>query len=408
MVQEPVPSNAGSELLAQQPIVEVERDGVHYTLLGTAHVSRASVDAVDELLRERDFDAVAVELCESRFSAVQDPERLQQLDLFRALRDGKAGFIAANLALSAYQRRIAEQFGIEPGAEMKAAIDGAQVRNQSLWRIDRDVGLTLRRAYRAVGFWDRMGIVGGLMTSLVVSDKVSEEDIEKLKQGDMLESTFNEFARQSQPLYHALIAERDAYMAASLREHAAREPDTRRVLAVVGAGHLQGLEQALRSETRAPTEITRELVTVKPSIWPRLMPWILLVFVLGGFALGYMKGADIGTDLVVLWVVMTGSLAAVGALIAGAHPLSALSGLFAAPITALHPALAAGMVTAGVELWLRKPTVADFGALREDLRRWRGWWHNRVARTLLVFIFTNFGTMAGVYIAGFKIFTTLL
>src|SRR5690606_33295794 len=130
------------------------------------------------------------------------------------------------------------------------------------------------------------------------------------------------------------------------------------------------------------TEVTRELETIKPSIWPKLMPWILLVFVLGGFALGYMKGADIGTDLVLLWVLMTGSLAAVGALCAGAHPLSALSGLFAAPITALHPALAAGMVTAGVEIWLRKPTVSDFGALREDLRRWRGWWHNRVARTL--------------------------
>lgn len=388
-----------------QPLIELEAGGVHYTLLGTAHVSRKSAEAVRDIIAEREFDAVAVELDPHRHKALMEPQAWREVDLFQILREGKAGVLAANLALGAYQRRLAEQFGIEPGAELKAACVGAMDRQRRVWLIDRDVGLTLRRAYAAVGFWDKMSIVGGLIASSVSSDEISEQEIEKLKQGDILESTFDEFARTSGPLHGALIAERDRYMAARLRQEA--RPGER-VLAVVGAGHLAGLERALRDAALEPLAVLSELrKPPPPSPWPKLIGYLVIAILLGGFAYAFSQGVDVGRDLLSFYVLATGGLAALGALAAGGHPLSALAGFLSAPLTVLHPALASGMFSAGTEVWLRKPRVSDFEALRDDLTQWTGWWRNRVARTLLVFFLTNLATGIGVYLTGFELFRRL-
>jgi pheromone shutdown-related protein TraB len=278
-------------------------------------------------------------------------------------------------------------------------------RQRRLWLIDRDVGLTLRRAYAAVGFWDKMSIVGGLIASSVSSDEISEQEIEKLKQGDILESTFDEFARTSGPLHGALIAERDRYMASRLRQEARRGE---RVLAVVGAGHLAGLERALRDPALEPVSTLQALRTPPPpSLWPKLIGYLVIAVLLGGFAYAFSQGVDVGRDLLSFYVLATGGLAALGALLAGGHPLSALAAFLSAPLTVLHPALASGMFSAGAEVWLRKPRVSDFEALRDDLTQWTGWWRNRVARTLLVFFLTNLATGIGVYLTGFELFRRL-
>ncbi|HNR92645.1 MAG TPA: TraB/GumN family protein, partial [Dokdonella sp.] len=210
----------GSDLLAEQPISRVVRDGIEYVLLGTAHVSRASAEAVHAILAREPFDAVAIELCEPRYKTMRDPEAFRNLDLFQVIRQRKVGLVATSLALSAFQRRLAEQFGIEPGAEMKAAIDGAETRDLPVWLIDREVSVTLRRAIRRIGFFERMTVIAGLAGNLLSRDEVEEDEIEKLKQGDVLGSMFNEFAKESPPLYEAMIAERDRYMTARLREEA--------------------------------------------------------------------------------------------------------------------------------------------------------------------------------------------
>ena len=178
-----------------QPLAVVERDGVRYTLLGTAHVSQQSVDAVNALLdpANRRFDAVAVELCEGRFQALSNPQDLQQMDLLRIIREEKIPMVAANLALSGYQRRLAEQLGVEPGAEQKAAIAGADALGLPVWRIDREVGLTLRRCYASVSWWRKFGIIGGLLGSLFDDEDIEQDEIERLKQGDMDQvTTFSE------------------------------------------------------------------------------------------------------------------------------------------------------------------------------------------------------------------------
>lgn len=404
------PVESVPDALAGQPVEIVERDGVRYTLLGTAHVSKASVAAVEAMIARGGFDAVAVELCDSRFQAMAAPERLQQMDLLRVLKEGKAGMVAAQLLLASYQSRLAEQLGVEPGAEMKAAIAGADARGLPVWLVDRDVGLTVGRAYRAVGFWQRMGLVGGLLGSLLSKEEIDAAEIEKLKQGDMLDSAFREFARQSAPLYEALIAERDRYMAARLRQFAIDTPNLREVLVVIGAGHLQGLSEALRQQREAPTALLAELTRPPPPRrWPRWLGYGLIAFVLGGFAWAFARGGgDLGFELVVVWILATGLLGAIGCAIAGGHPASIAAAFAASPLTPLHPALASGMVSAGVELYLRKPTVSDFSALRHDLNHWRGWWRNGVARILLNFFLTNLGTALGVYLAGAQMIKALI
>lgn len=391
---------------AEQPTVEIVRDGVHYTLLGTAHVSRASVDAVRAAIDSNRFDAIAVELDAQRLKALTQPDAMAELDLVKVIRERKVAPFAANLALAAYQRRLAEQMGIEPGAELKAAAVEAEARGLPLQLIDRDVGITFRRILQGLGWWDRMKLISGVGASLFSSDEVAEEDIERLKEGDMLESSFGEFAKQTPTLFATLIDERDQYMAARLRE---RSDGAKRVLAVVGAGHLKGMAGYLETGTEAPAAAAERLCEIRKQ---RRIPWftiVLLALIFGGIAWGYHRGgASLGRDLLLQWVAWTCGLTALGALLAGARPLAILVATLVAPFKPFRPTFPSGMFSALIDLRSRKPAYPDFLALRDDAQTLRGWYRNRVTRVLLVFLLTNLGTVAGEYVAGVSIFGKLV
>ncbi len=391
--------------LHDQPHRIVERDGVRYTLLGTAHVSRASVEAVRAAVASGGYDVVAVELDPGRLQSLTDPAALARLDIVQVLREGKAHLFAANLALSSYQRRLAEQLDVEPGAELKAAVADARERGLPVQLIDREVGLTFRRAMQALGWWGRARTGAGILVAMFGDEEVGDEDIEKLKQGDLLEASFGEFASHSPALYEAVIAERDRYMAARLRQQAGTP---RNVLAVVGAGHLAGLARHLAEEDAAPAAVLQELETVtRKSSFP-WMELLIATFLLGGFAWGFASGGfEVGADLMLYWVLWTGGLGALGCLLAGGHPLSILGAFVSSPFTPLHPALASGTVSALIEAWVRKPTHADFMALRDDVNSVRGWWRNRVARVLLNFFLTSLGTAIGVWTGGARMLARL-
>lgn len=402
--QEEIPEKS---LLSEQPSRTIKRDGVEYYLLGTAHVSPASVRAVTELADSGEFDAIAVELCPARHQALTKKQQWKDMDLYRIIREKKAGLVMANLALGAYQRRIAEQFGIEPGAELKAAADAAVSRDLPLQLIDRDLATTLKRSYRAVPWYKRMVLTTGLLMSTVSSDEIDEEQIEKLKEGDILESTFTEFAEQSPELYEALIGERDRYMAARLRQEN-QQNQGKKILVVVGAGHLEGLAKHLADDKADPANEVKQLVVLPPPTrWIKFIPWLIAALVLTGFWIGFSRSPELGWQLVSLWVMINGGLAALGALVARGHPLTVISAMIAAPLTSLNPAIAAGMVTGVVESWLRKPKVSDLERLRDDATTVKGWFRNPATRILLVFFFSNLGSAIGTWVAGFQIFDAL-
>lgn len=387
--------------LSGQPHAIVERGGVRFTLLGTAHISRASIDAVEAAIASGRYTAVAVELDSQRHRALTDPDSMAKLDLFQIIREGKIGLVAANLALAAYQRRLAEQLGIEPGAELKAAAVAAEQSGLPLFLIDRDVGTTLKRAWSRLGFWDRCKLMAGLGGSLFVDEKVEESDIEKLKQGDLLESSFGEFAAETPELFEAIIAERDQYMTAKLLNQAHSSNQPQEVLAVVGAGHLKGLSAALQQGLDDPAEVIQRLDQVPAG---SKIPWFTLIFgtaLLAAFGWGFYHGGfDLGAKLVIEWSIITAIGGAIGCAIAGGHPLSIVAAAVMSPVTPLIPALSSGMVSAFVEAWLRKPTYQDMLNLRTDTSSIRGWWRNRFARVFVNFVTTNAGTSIAAWIAG--------
>ena len=404
----PAAAPAVTGTLPEQPIARVVRDGVEFVLLGTAHVSRQSVEAVHTLLNAEPFEAVAVELCASRAEGLRNPQAILQMDLFRVVREGKVGMVAASLALGAFQRRIAERFGIEPGAEMLAAMQGADQRGLPSWLIDREVGTTLKRAWRGVGLRERMRILGSLAAGVLGGEDASEQEIEALKQGDLLEDAFGEFARDSAALYRGLIEERDRYMAASLLQHVQRDPQIKRVLVVIGAGHLAGISHLLDAGELDPARDLPELDRIPPaSRWPK---WIAIGAVLALFAViayAFFKNPALGRAALLAWALLTAGLAALGGILAGGHPLSVLVGAVVAPFKPIR-ILPPGAFAAMTELMLRRPRVADFEALKRDLVEWRGWWRNRVARTLLLFLLVNLGALIGEYVAGIKILRAVL
>ncbi len=395
------------QAIPEEPLREVHLDGCCITLLGTAHVSRASAEKVRELLESGRFDAVAVELCPSRYHALIDPEALSRMDLFRVIREGKAAMVAANLALGAYQQRLADQFGIEPGAEQRVAVRYARENHRPVLLIDREIGVTLKRVAHGLSGWKRLNLFSGLAASLFSGDEVSEAEVERLKEGDMLETTFAEFATERRELYGPLIDERDRYMAARLHKEIGRNGH-KRVLAVIGAGHLKGVERYLRQDPALAERTLLELEAIPPpAVWPRLFPWLIVGVILAGFGIGFARNPDLGWQMIFDWVWINGGLAALGAAVAAGHPLSVVTAFVAAPFTSLNPTIGAGMVTAAAEVWLRRPQVGDFSALRRDTVRLSGWWRNRVSRTLLVFLFSTLGSAVGTYVAGFLIYGRL-
>ncbi|HBV20241.1 MAG TPA: conjugal transfer protein TraB [Nitrosomonas sp.] len=397
-----------TDRLSTEPIKTVQLDNRSITMLGTAHVSKASADKVQELIATGKYDAVAIELCPSRHRAIVNPDAMAQMDLFQVIKRGQASMVAASLALGAFQQRMAEQFGIEPGAEMRVAIKDAQAAKLPVILIDREIGVTLKRIYHNIPWWKRMGLFGGLIGSVVSKEKVSEAEIEKLKEGDVLESTFSQFAEDEKDLFKPLISERDEYMSARLIKES-RENNYQHILAVVGAGHMNGMQHQIENNCIKNPDETISLLDIQPasSGWFKYIPWVIVLLILIGFAIGFMRSPEIGTAMILDWVLINGGLSALGAAIAFAHPLTIMTAFFAAPLTSLNPTIGAGMVVAAAETYLRKPKVGDFNRLRKDTTSLKGWWNNQVTRILLIFILSTLGSAIGTYVAGFRIFERL-
>ena len=388
----------------------LECAGVQYRLLGISHTDPGAVDTLRQLMAEGDFDAVAVELCPTRYEALVQPDVWGQTNLFRILREGKAGMLVTTLALNGWQQRLAEQSGIEPGAEVRAVVETALQQGLPVLLIDRDLGVSIQRLSRHLPRGQRFALFAGLLEGVLSTDPLEEDVLQHLREGDLLETALAPYIDRSDVLSRVLIEERNRYMAARLCDETATE-GYRRILVLAGEGHLSGLADELSAGEvcQQPQQVVAALEETPPrsTRW-RFLPWLVVAGILAGFAFGFSRGADLGSMMVLDWILINGTLSALGAAIAGAHPLTILAAFLAAPWTSLNPMIGASMVAGAVEVYLRKPRVSDFDHLRHDLTSLRGWWRNRVSRILLVFFLAGLGSSIGTYVAGFRIYDRLV
>ncbi len=362
-----------------------------FVLVGTAHVSKESARLAKAVIEEEKPDTVCVELCQSRYQAIQQKDRWQDTDIVRVIREKKSFLLLSNLLLASFQKRIAKQFDVKPGEEMITAINTAESIGAQVHLADRDIRTTLSRTWRVMGLWSKIKLLFQLTLSLGELNEIKEEDIEQMKQQDVLETLLSEVGKSLPELKTILIDERDQYLAEKIRTAPGNK-----VVAVVGAGHIRGIQKYWTTDidTRALEQLPAKGKSIEILKW--LIPLVIVGLFIAGFFFG---GKEAGTDMIVWWILANGILAGVGAIIALAHPATILSSIIAAPLTSLNPMIAAGWVSGLVEAFSRKPKVKDLESLPEDILSVRGFWRNNVTRILLVVVFTNLGSSLGTFIA---------
>ncbi|HIG33446.1 MAG TPA: TraB/GumN family protein [Candidatus Poseidoniales archaeon] len=380
-------------------IIEIDEN---LRLLGTAHVSSESVELVRNQIEEWGPDLVAVELCPSRMAALTKPDSLDSEDLLKIIKEGRSAMILLQSALAAQQRRMGVSSGEKPGAELLAAVNAAEDSGVPVEMIDRDVGVTLRRA------WKKMGIIEKwrILNALLWGEDDGEVSIDKMLGDSDLLSSMMEEAREIAPgAGEVLIDERDSFLAGRIQQIRGEG----KVLAVIGAGHLSGVVHNLGEPAMETTSRLAELSKEPPkSIWPRLLMAAIPIFLFGAVAWMVVNGEMVALKQTAqTWLLLNAILAGVGVLIARGHPLSILVGAIASPITSLNPTLAAGWFAGYTQLKVASPTgkdAQDFLVLDEVSLFWK----NRVGRVLMVTALGNLGSMAGAWLAGGAILGMLL
>jgi len=375
-------------------IRRLQLDGREIVLIGTAHISQQSVDIVRQAIETESPDCVCVELDEQRLSALRNQNRWESLNLIEVIRKGQVPFLMASLALASFQKRMGLQTGVKPGAELAAAADEAELRGMRLHLVDRNLRTTLLRAWRKTGLWKKMTLLSALLAGLFEDQKLDEEELARLRQTDTLSAMLEEMSSALPDTKSILVDERDIYMA-----HQIRGCEGSKILAVVGAAHLPGIMKRIQEEISPET--MEEISTIPPKpLLSRILPWTLPAVVLALFVFGFFFGSRAEVlNALTIWILANGVLAALGTMAAFGHPLTVVSAFIAAPITSLNPTIGAGFVTGLVQTFVAAPTVRDMERVGDDLVSLKGWWSNRLARVMLVFIFSSLGSAAGTFLA---------
>ena len=378
---------------------EILLDGKKILLIGTAHISQSSVDEVNSVINQVNPDTVCIELCSSRYQAMLAKDQWKNMDIFKVIREGKSFLLFANLIMTAFQKRLGSKIGVKPGSEMFEAANVAEKLGSELVLADRDVKITLQRTWRGMGFWGKMKVLGQLLTSLFIREEISKEEIEKLKESDALSEAMKMLAEQSPEMKRILIDERDQYMAEKIRQSMGKL-----VVAVVGAGHVKGLTAELKNIHNL-AELESVPPTGKATTWLKWgIPALIIALIVYGF---FTVDTEVSIEMIQRWVLINGTLSALGTAAAFGHPITIVVAFLAAPFTSLNPTIAAGWVAGLVEAVLRKPQVRDFVNLADDITHLRGFWQNNITRILLVVIFANLGSAIGTFAGGFAIATLL-
>jgi pheromone shutdown-related protein TraB len=384
-------------------------------LIGTAHVSKESIDEVTGAIREETPGMVCVELDESRYAAITKQDSWEKLDITKVLKEGKGFLLIANLTLSGFQRRLGNELGVKPGEEMIAAVNAAKEMGIDFSLCDREIHLTLRRAWARCSLWSKCKLLAALLSSAFTTEKLSSEEIEKLKKTSELDSMMDELAKYLPAVKETLIDERDRYLATKIWIGQSKN-EAGSTLAVVGAGHLRGIQTWLEKFAAEPPidGSLAELETVPPKTllskaakW--IIPGLILAIIAAGFLISFSRGDFIEfQNMLRLWVLWNGSLAALGCIIALGHPLAILVSFLGAPITSLNPFIGVGILSGLVQAAVRKPQVSDAENIAADAASLKGMYRNRITRVLLVFFLSSLGSSIATFVSGAGVINSLV
>ena len=366
-------------------------------LVGTAHISRESIEDVERSIRDEQPDCVCVELDEQRYKALTNEKQWQELDIIEVLKSGKGFLLLANLVLAAFQKRIGADVGVKPGDEMKAAVTAAQSLAIRTELVDRPIHTTLKRAWAKNNLWGKSKLLATLLSSAFSTEKLSAEEIEALKDKSEMDGMMAEMASYLPQVKEVLIDERDRYLATKIWNAPGKK-----IIAVLGAGHLEGTQAYLEKlENRTASNDLSDIAEVPPKTkLAQLANWFFPALIVVLVAAGFFKGGvTASTALLIRWILWNGSLAALGTLAALGHPLSIIAGFIGAPLATLNPFIGVGLFTGIVQAWVRKPQVSDMENLATDVTTIRGWYKNKIAHILLIFFLSSLGGAIGNFIA---------
>lgn len=377
--------------MSEENITKIYLDGKEIILIGTAHVSRHSAEQVKEVIDQEQPDSVCIELDEQRYQSVMEGNQWQEMDIFKVVKERKATLLLMNLAISSFQNRLAKQFGIKPGAEMIQGIESAKELNANLVLADRNIQTTFSRIWGKIGFKGKAMLLLSIFAGIFSKEDITEEELEKMKSQDMIDSMLQEFTNSFPKLKEPLIDERDQFLSQKIKSAPGKK-----IVAVLGAAHVPGIKKEIEKEH----DLKRLSERPPKSKLPKIIGWAIPIIILSIIAYTFYANFDAGVQQSISWILWNGSFSAIGAAIAFGHPLTIISAFVAAPLTSLNPLIAAGIVAGIVQAFIRKPNVRDFENVSEDVFSIKGFWHNKVTRILLIVLLTNLGSTLGTVIGG--------
>ncbi len=377
--------------MTEANITRIDLHGKELILIGTAHVSKQSAEQVKEVIERERPDSVCIELDQQRYQSIIDGNKWREMDIFKVVKEKKATLLLMNLIISSFQKRMAKQFGIKPGQEMIQGIESAKEIGAELVLADRNIQVTFARIWNGVGLWGKLQLMTQILYSLISTDKISEEELEQLKSQDMLDSMLKEFTDVFPRLKVPLIDERDQYLAQKIKEAPGEK-----VVAVLGAAHVPGITKEINRDHDLAA-----LSQVPPkSNLPKMLAWALPLLIIGIIGYTFYVNYATGVSQTLSWVLWNGILAALGGIIAWAHPLTIVTAFLIAPFTSLTPLVGAGWVAGLVEVYFRRPKVEDFEQLSSEVYTVKGIWTNKVTRIFLVVTLISLGSAIGTFVGG--------
>ena len=375
------------------------KDGREIVLVGTAHISQASKELVHEVIERESPDTVCVELDDGRLKSIQDPDRWKNTDLKDVIRKKQLATLIANLVLGSYQKRMGAQTGVKPGSELKEAVNVANSKNIPIVLADRDIKITLKRTWACTPWYRKFSLLGGLFASIFDKTEISEEELQKIKEKDALNSMMQEFGHTFPEVKQVLIDERDQFLASKIKN-----AQGNKIVAIIGAGHLRGIASIIEEDKELPSEESISVIPKGASLW-KIIGWTITFLIIASIALiGYVAGIEKAGQLRLQWAMLTGGGAMLGTIIAGGHPVTILVALVMAPFTGLTPLVGVGFFTALTQVYMRPPRVQEMETLTDDIWQVKRWWKNRVTRVILCFLCPGIPAIIGKILAIFKIY----